>query len=894
MFRGGRAVWSLVILPGLALTASVFGQQPAGEPPTELEILVREGRTEALAARLAGDQGPGAQHLLAQAHANRGRQATRPEDRRAAFAAAHQHYRQWLGLLEPPARRGELADVVRLAAARVEYAGMVLAAEAAPRLDEWEIWAGRRGDRAELTRLLDIAREQSTAALAETEELFRHLDRQEEELLATGLYDTLLQSRLDATLHAGWAGYHLGVLEDKDTTARQERLATAERRFQTVIDGGPLGLTRAYSHLGRGMAQRELGRYDEAEKSLGYALDGGVPAAVEAQVRYELARTQLRAKRFDEARTTLKPLVEKDPDHLPPDEEPGRFYVNLAHLWFANSYLVQSEALRAAVGRGAAEANAAAQVRRLRDTGLSKLQRLAQRGGPWPALVRQYVGTSVDPRTPIAELTPVELLYSAAVLIERKQYGEALPRLEAAAKGAPEAELAGDVLFELGRCCYLLDRERAAAETFSRLAADYRGHPQAPQAAGFAYALWGRVAEASGDPADYHRLALALRNLLENFADHPKRDEAAWLLPAALQRAGRFDEAAEAFGTLPAGSPHWEEAQFRRALCLARAAEAAAGLPDDERRGRLRRATEALIRYADEARQRAAGSPRAADTLKWAAEADVAAAELLASPSVDDPRAALAGVESFESHYPGSGLMGRVLAVRIRAHRALRQFEEAARMLSGFLDAAPPEQIGPTLAGLAAGMQQEVQHLLDSGQADAARALAADALVTFGELEKWTRADAGRAHALDAVLAGRARMLYHAGQLAAAERVAAELLERNPRQGDYRHLHALILTAQTEINDSKAAIEKAVEAWTQLLADPGLRRQAPQRYWEARYHWLALLLREGRAADVEAAITQEHIWQPGLGGPPWADKFADLLRAARVAQGKPPETQPTP
>lgn len=894
MLRGHRSAWSLALLPGLVLTASVLGQQPTSGPPTELETLVREGRTEALAARLAGDQGPEAQHLLAQAHANRGRQATRPEDRRAAFAAAHQHYRQWLALLEPSARRGELADVVRLAAARVEYAGMVLTAEAAPLLDEWEIWAGRRGDRAELTRLLDIAREQSTVALAETEELFRHLDRQEEELLATGLYDTLLQCRLDATLHAGWAGYHRGVLEDKDTIARQERLATAERRFQTVIDGGPVGLTRAYSHLGRGMAQRELGRFDDAEKSFGYALDGGVPPAVEAQVRYELARTQICAKRFDEARTTLKPLVEKDPDRLPPDEEPSRFYVNLAHLWFANSYLIQSETLRAASGRGAADANAAAQVRRLRDTGLSKFQRLAQRGGPWPALVRQYVGTSVDPRTPVAELSPVELLYSAAVLIERKQYGEALPRLEAAAKGASDAEFAGDVLFELGRCHYLLDRERAAAETFSKLAADYRGHTQAPQAATFAYALWGRVAEASGDPGDYARLALALRNLLENFADHPKREEAAWLLPAALERAGRFDEAAEAFGTLPAGSPHWEEAQFRRALCLARAAEAAAGVHGDERRGRLRRAVEALTRYADDARLRAAGSPRAADTLKWAAEATVAAAELLASLGVDDPQAALATLASFELHFPGSDLVGRVLAVRIRAHRALRQFEEASQMLSRFLNTAPPEQIGPTLAGLATGMQQEVQRLLESGQADAARALAADALVTFEELEKWTQAEAGRAHALESVRAGRARMLYHAGQLAAAERVTAELLERNPRQGDYRHLYALVLTAQTETDDSEGVIEKAVEAWARLLADPGLRRHAPPRYWEARYYWLALLLKEGRAADVEVAITQERIWQPGLGGPPWADKFADLLRAARVAQGKPPDTQPAP
>lgn len=215
-------------------------------------------------------------------------------------------------------------------------------------------------------------------------------------------------------------------------------------------------------------------------------------------------------------------------------------------------------------------------------------------------------------------------------------------------------------------------------------------------------------------------------------------------------------------------------------------------------------------------------------------------------------------------------------------------------MLSRFLDAAPPAQIGPTLAGLAAGMQQEVQRLLDAGQPDTARALAGDALPTFDELEKWVRAKPDRADMLESVLAGRSRMLFHAGQFAEAERVVVELLERNPRQGDYRHLHALVLSAQAATDESKATLRKAQDAWALLLADPSIRRHAPARYWEARYHWLALLLQEGRAAEVETAITQERVWQTDLGGPPWADKLAHLLRSARIAQGKPPETQPTP
>jgi hypothetical protein len=51
-------------------------------------------------------------------------------------------------------------------------------------------------------------------------------------------------------------------------------------------------------------------------------------------------------------------------------------------------------------------------------------------------------------------------------------------------------------------------------------------------------------------------------------------------------------------------------------------------------------------------------------------------------------------------------------------------------------------------------------------------------------------------------------------------------------------------------------------------------------------------LRLGSAADVEKAITQERVWSPDLGGPPWKEKLEDLWHRARVAQGLPPETQP--
>ncbi len=303
-------------------------------------------------------------------------------------------------------------------------------------------------------------------------------------------------------------------------------------------------------------------------------------------------------------------------------------------------------------------------------------------------------------------------------------------------------------------------------------------------------------------------------------------------------------------------------------------------------------AAEALIQYADEALKRAESAVDQAAVLKRSAEARVAAGELLVSQGLDDYPGALKAIESFETQYPDSSEVGRVLAVRIRAYRGRREFEQASKILSQFLETAPPAQVGGTLAALAKGMQEEVERLSESGQTEATRKLATDSIATFEELEKWVRGDAGRAQNLEFVLAGRARLHYLAGQFDEAERVVDGLLEKSPRNGNYQQLRALILSAKLPGDAPAAELKKAQNAWAALLSDPAIRTRAPERYWEARYNWLALALRLGNAADVEKAVTQERVWYPDLGGTPWKERLEDLLAKALSAQGKPPQTQP--
>jgi tetratricopeptide (TPR) repeat protein len=367
-----------------------------------------------------------------------------------------------------------------------------------------------------------------------------------------------------------------------------------------------------------------------------------------------------------------------------------------------------------------------------------------------------------------------------------------------------------------------------------------------------------------------------------------------WLLPVALQLAGRFDAAVVEFAKVAEGSPHWEEAQYRWAVCGRRAVEATRSSAGAEAyAAAAHKAAEALGRYADEALARSDSAVRRDEIRTWSAEARVSAAELLISERVGDGRGALAAVGEFETRYPQSELLGRVLAVRIRAYRGLHEFEQASKMLAEFLRATPPEQVGGTLATLAQGMQDEVERLVGDAQSDAARALAADSLATFDELEKWVRADARRGQSLEYVLAGRARMLYLAGQYDEALKAVTTLLDKSPKNGNSQHLLALTLTARLATDAPREELTRAQEAWAALLADASLPQRAPERYWEARYNWLALTLRMGDAADVEKAITQERIWRPELGGSPWRERLQDLLRAAQAALGRSPESAAT-
>jgi hypothetical protein len=105
-------------------------------------------------------------------------------------------------------------------------------------------------------------------------------------------------------------------------------------------------------------------------------------------------------------------------------------------------------------------------------------------------------------------------------------------------------------------------------------------------------------------------------------------------------------------------------------------------------------------------------------------------------------------------------------------------------------------------------------------------------------------------------------------------------------------LGALIRTDSLPAQPARIEILAAREAWEALLKDPELRTRAPSRYWEARYHHLSLMAREGKSAEVAKAIASERVWYPEMGGPRWNQRFENLQRSAAATAGLGPVVTP--
>lgn len=860
----------------------------AQEADPELRQLAERGQAELLDKRLGGGSSPQHWQLLAQAYINLAKQSTEKLARDHALHGASKAYQRWIdSLSRRPVEERSAELIVSLARAHLEYGHLFLGIRANPLLDEHDITAGQSTNRAEITGLLEGAVEHYRRADQAIAPLREAALRDPEEFQVAGLDADIQQISLDAVFNLAWSHYYLAtLLPSSAAELARVHLNAAEESFRRLADSSAALAAATQVQLGLAMVKRAQRQFPESDRlfnTLLRSLDESSPRLV-AQVQVEFARLQLDRFLFEEARRTLAPLTRRDPMRLTGAEAPLRYYINLAKLWHARSYLLEAEHLRVVGGPDAARK--AAQVK---ENGIAQLQQLRTLGPSWPALVQLHIAATVDPEADASSLSPAELIAAANILLDRGRAQDARQRLQLAlARSDFGPDARAEALLAMGRCEMALNNATGASAAFLSLAVRAPRHPQAHVAAEAAVRLLAQAA-ATGAPAQNARLADAIAEVLKAQPSHPRADEMRWMLAVAYQRAERFADAANAYGAIPADDPRAEEARFRRVACSRLFALAQREvLAPVERQQRLRAAADLLEKYADESARAPGTFATRPAVLRWSAEALVQAAELYLGEDLNAPQEALRALQPFEQRYPGSALLGEVLGLRIQALRSLNQLQAASDLVNSFLEKTPASQSTTVLSDLAQGVLDEVERLRDEGDPDAATRLAQTSINTFNHLEHALQSRQAPEEQIRLVRFSRARMLYFAGRHADAAPIVAELHRAHPRNAVYARLDALLKSAALTPSSDPAELRAARDAWAPLLATPNLQTESPDLYWEARYHLLALSARLGEFEEVEKAIRNERAWNPQLGGPKWQPRFEDLYESAR--QKRPPAT----
>ncbi|MBL8878759.1 MAG: hypothetical protein JNG88_06520 [Phycisphaerales bacterium] len=866
----------------------------ADEPNAEQARMIDEGMVEALDAALPKQRTP--DHLSWLARSARVKASKAPLDARdAAWESAVGRYRAWIAGIDNQSNLNPQQRAVAQALARVELADAHVSYWAAPLLDDFEITGGRRGDIPKLTRILQAAVVEHRAAQAGVAELLERYERSEDEFLASGLQHGLSRLRLDARYQFGWTSLYLAqtLTDPKQRDERSAALKVADDAFAWLIDRAAQSTTQQRCRLGRAIVLREAGRAGDSEQQLRDLLSTATDLTLRAHSRYELIRALAAQDKFGEARESISQLVNTDTARLLPEERGVTYYVELARLWDASIDLVEAAALRRRAAQSNAREPLLQQAVAKREQGLAKLDKLRERGGDWPGVAQVYALSGVDIRSEPRQLATGELPYVARALREARRYREALVVLdELVHRAGVDAAMLGDAEFEAALCKYEAGEISEAAADFAKFAGSRSAHPRAAQALTNAFRLYARIAAESQAPADYQNLAGVLMLLVQSFPKHPDRAEAQWWLPVALQKCGKLSEAATQFANVPQDHPRYEEARYQRLVSERMLLEAQREqTTGGEFVSRARKLAEQFDRYSRESLDRPAASP---DTEKLvretSAEACVIAAELLMLQGVGDDRAAAAMLSRFERDYPNSALLSRALGLRIRANIGIGKFDDVIASVTRFLGVASPDRVAPLLAIVTDGILNELDRLDGESQSDAARVLAADAIAVFEQIAAWCRDNSAEVSATRTATRGLAEVYVLAGRAADAVPLARSLVAADARNGDYQRLLALALEGALTAQSPPKDIEAARDAWSRLLADESLRQRAPDRYWEARLHFLRTLLRLDRGLEVVKAIEQDRVWSPDLGGRRWRARFEELMQQA---VGKTSTAQPT-
>ena len=488
------------------------------------------------------------------------------------------------------------------------------------------------------------------------------------------------------------------------------------------------------------------------------------------------------------------------------------------------------------------------------------------------SIVFQKLANAAEGDVPLGQLPPIVSVARAVNLArDETTRDEAIDIFQAALRRSElDDQAKAQALFGLARAEYDNENWLSAALHFDQLAREHPLDPQADRAVQIAVALLVDLHDKNSDSSELtEQLEKSLALLLEKYPNLPTVERWRYEMGRLRFNSEQFAEAAELFDRIPPSADVWLDSRFM----LAQSARMTAQIATDP--SARRTALQRLIDVIDRAQpQIERGKSESDDQLREAVlDFYLSYLRIFQSEALlglGRPMDAIAAIESLQVDPSlDHGLLGEVLALRVRAYQAAGQPQKAEQEVNAFLHSIP-DQIGEVVPGMLATLTAEIESLLQQERTDEARDKAEANLLPLADaLDSWLTTNDSLT--VDERLALQLR-LADAYRLSGRFQQALELYNsvraRKPNilQANFGRAEALFALQQNE----EAMIEfKRISASQQGEQD--------RHYWTAELRMLQILDRVNRNTQkIEPRITMLKQQDAEMGGSDLLNEFIAL------------------
>jgi len=658
-----------------------------------------------------------------------------------------------------------------------------------------------------------------------------------------------------------WSRYNLGLLA-ADEKQRQERLGKAIELFSSFTAAGyRKHAIVADCFLGQALCLYEQRHYFRVLELLKPARPENTPPAVFKRMTYLRIKAGQAYHKYYETEQSAKQYF---------DALPAGHKLDAVELGMAVE--------RARCLAVLADAKRNPEYYKLFRGRLDEVSKTIYRHGePWRTELAKALGKSTD-ATPFGCLTRARASFTARKFDEAADWAE---KGIAAAGAETEAAVLGDLRYALAAARLNGSQWLKAYQAAERFLVHHAADRRAATVVNSGLQA-GLKAMKADPPLPPERFGQFLAMLRQQFPTHAEVRKLPWYQAQLALAAGRFDRAEQLLTAVPAGSPIYLEAQYGLALAAAKQAEPLIGKPDAAKKAvvLLDRAAAAIGRFLAAAGKAPVGDKQ---LIEAAVGVAVTAARWNLQLAAPRPAEALRLLDRLDATAAVARRAGaRRLAIRVQALVASGRMAEAAGHVDQMLlaSSAGKGAAADTLAQIAQPLSAEVDRLLSAGQTDAAKRLGRQVAEIHDRLLRHVQQseEASIRSQEPAAREQLAALLVKLDRPIDALPHYKWLTEKTPRAKAGRAMRGL-----ADCYERTRQYTLAAGQWGILAR--GLKKDT-EPWYEARYHWIWCLHKQGESARARKVMRYFRLQHPTIASGPWRQRFDELSR--RLAE---PATQ---